>query len=92
MIAAHTPPGTLITFHGTSTKTYLVVKSPIADRLPAAVYVAGSWRGDPLPGVRVAILVVVNPNGDYLIVEGWALRDGRVLAGQLVVDPRTLPP
>jgi hypothetical protein len=87
-----TPPGTLIEFKGTSVNTYLVVKSPIADKLPRGVYVCGSWRGDPLPGCRVNLKVNINPRGDYILITGWALIDGRVLVGQVVVDPRTLPP
>ncbi len=89
-----TPPGTLITIeascNGFKTAYYCVVANPLFE--DKIFYVCGSWRGDPLPGVHVRMVIRVNPNGAFVLVEGWMLIDGRILIGQQIIDPRTLPP
>ncbi|MCE5200856.1 MAG: hypothetical protein ABFD54_05950 [Armatimonadota bacterium] len=87
-----TPPGTLITLSasagGVETTTYLVVMSPLADKI-GTVYVCGSYRGVPLPGIYVRFIAPISP-GCYETFEGWTLRDGRVLVGQEIVDVDSL--
>ena len=91
---SHNPPGTLITVRAScgdaETLVYMVVASPIAEKV-GPVYVCGSWKGDPLPGMKVRFVSPVSP-GVSETFEGWALIGGFVLIGNTIVDPRSIPP
>ncbi|MEN6583065.1 MAG: hypothetical protein ABFD54_11495 [Armatimonadota bacterium] len=93
-VRSDTPPGTLITFRahcGSSVSTaYAVVISPIAAQI-GRVYLCGSWRGNPVPGINVVELVPT-PQGDMIQVDAITLLDGRLLINNQVVDAGQLRP
>jgi hypothetical protein len=93
-VRADTPPGTLITFRaecGSSVSTaYAVVMAPVAAQI-GRVYLCGSWRGDPVPGINVTELIPT-PQGDMIQVDAITLLDGRLLINNQVVDVGRLRP